>query len=391
MIRRDTGRSTVALSIGATVASGLPVFLVGALFVQISADLDVPDWALGVIVAVFWIAAALGSNSSGLLTAKIGSRRVVILTFLVAAASLLAAALLTPRWEWLILWTILGGISTSLCHPATNHLLRLRVSEGRRALAYGLKQSAVPLASLLAGLAIPFLALTLGWRSAYVLAAVLAVALLGLFLVIGPKRLPKGTKRVSSSVPLTRSQKIFFLSLASATLLGAGAATSGATFGVVSAVERGMDAGTAGFVLSAASLVGAIVRVGAGALADRRPGNPVRWIAAMQLIGFVGGAVMIFSSGVMFAVGLALVMGIGWGWTGLGHFIVARLAGPATPSATALVQTGSYAGCAIAPVLGGIIYANGGSTPVWIMVAAMFLVAGVIALVVSRQTRPAAA
>ena len=43
----------------------------------------------------------------------------------------------------------------------------------RRGAAFGIKQAAAPLATLLAGLAIPVFALTLGWRAAFLAACLL--------------------------------------------------------------------------------------------------------------------------------------------------------------------------------------------------------------------------
>jgi predicted MFS family arabinose efflux permease len=279
-------------------------------------------------------------------------------------------------------------VSTGLCHPATNHLIGLRVSEARRALAFGLKQSAVPIASLLAGLAIPVIALSLGWRWAYGIAAFLALVLLACFLALGPRRSPKGAVRRPTSAPLSRVQRSYFLLIACVTTLGAGAATTAATFGVVSAIERGIHPGTAGLLLGAASAVGAAMRIAVGALSDRRKGDTIRTIGIMQFSGAAGAVLMTIGPSWLFGMGLVLALGVGWGWTGLVHFVVSQTAGPATPSATAIVQTGSYLGCAAAPIIAGIIYATAGTTPIWIVCAAMFVVAGCIGLAVARRPVP---
>ena len=59
---------------------------------------------------------------------------------------------------------------------ASNLTLARYVPAHRLGLSFGIKQSAIPLATLLAGAAVPAVALTVGWRWAYVIGAALALA-----------------------------------------------------------------------------------------------------------------------------------------------------------------------------------------------------------------------
>ena len=69
-----------------------------------------------------------------------------------------------------------GGLSNALAQPAANALVVRSVAARRQGLALGVKQAAIPMATLLAGLAVPSLGLTVGWRWAFVGAAGLSVA-----------------------------------------------------------------------------------------------------------------------------------------------------------------------------------------------------------------------
>ena len=389
MIARDSGRATILLAVGITIAAALPVFLVAALFTEIADDITVPRYGLGVIVASYWVAAALVSVVAGKLTARIGARKVVLLTLAIAVSSLLCSALIVPSWQWLVVWTVVGGVATGTSHPATNHLLALRVSVKNHSLAFGLKQSAVPLATLASGLSIPLIALTLGWRWAFATGAVTALLLIFAFLAFGPRRLPSGTKRVATKVPLSPELSRFFMSLACVTALGAAGATIVASFGVISAVDRGIEAGAAGFLLSAASAVGAFMRIGVGAAAGRDGRDALKIIAVMQLLGGAGIFLMVPNNQWTYALGLILAFGIGWGWPGLVHFSVSRIAGPATPAATGIVQTGTYIGCAAGPLLAGAGYSVWGDQAIWLLSAFMLTIAGCIAFLVSKRPRPA--
>jgi cyanate permease len=86
-----------------------------------------------------------------------------------------------------------------------------------------------------------------------------------------------------------------------------------------------------------------------------------------------------------FIVGMTIALGIGWGWPGLTHFVVSRAAGAATPSATGIVQTGSYIGSGAGPLLFGLFFTFLGDTGLWLVVGAVQIVAAAIAFLLSRR------
>lgn len=389
MIGRDSGRATILFAMGITIAGALPVFLIAALFTEISKDITVPRYALGVCVASSWVVAALISVVAGKLTARYGAPAVVQLTLLLAVIALLGLAIFVPYWQWLAVWAGFGGMATATSHPATNYLMTQRVSLRNHSLAFGLKQSAVPLTTLAAGLSIPLIALTLGWRWAFVAAAGLTVLLILVFSSFGPRSLPMGTKRTFRKVPLSPELKRFFRILSGVTALGAGGATILASYGVISAVDRGIAVGSAGFLLSTASAIGAFMRIGVGAAAGRAGRETLKMIAGMQMLGGIGIFIMVANNRLTYSLGLILAFGIGWGWPGLVHFAVSSIAGPATPAATGIVQTGTYIGCAVGPFLAGAAYAAWGDQSIWLLSASMLTIAGVLAFLLSRRPRPA--
>ncbi len=64
------------------------------------------------------------------------------------------------------------GSANSVAQPAINLFMAEQVPLERQGLAFGIKQSAIPGAILVSGLALPLIALPLGWRSAFALAGV---------------------------------------------------------------------------------------------------------------------------------------------------------------------------------------------------------------------------
>jgi MFS family permease len=394
VIPRDTGRLTVVLAVGTTVAGSMPVFLIGALFVQLQGDVHAPAWVLGLAVAVFWAVAAVVSMASGRIVSALGSRRTTIVGIALAVLSLAGMAVLAPAWPLLVAWAGVAGAGNALGHPASNHLMTLRVSSRKLATAFGIKQGAVPFAAFLAGLAVPAVALTLGWQWGFGLASVLALVLLIAFMRLGPRR-AKGAPPRRPHVALSRPLLRYLLLLATATTLGAAAAGAVSAFAVTAAIHRGLPDAVAGILLSAGSLLGATVRVAAGRFADRTHGRfALPLTAALLACGGIGVLLIVLDTPWTFAVGVILALGPGWGWTGLTHFIVSRVAGPATPSATGIVQTGSYLGSGAGPLLFGIGFAAvaesaSGAGLVWIPVAAAQLVATLVVLQLTRVAPPA--
>src|SRR5699024_5418681 len=72
---------------------------------------------------------------------------------------------------------IFAGVVSSALQPATKLFLVRRAPHKRHGFAFGIKQAAVPFAVFLGGLAVPAIGLTVGWRWAFVTAAVLALVI----------------------------------------------------------------------------------------------------------------------------------------------------------------------------------------------------------------------
>jgi nitrate/nitrite transporter NarK len=183
------------------------------------------------------------------------------------------------------------------------------------------------------------------------------------------------------------------LLLAGATTLGAAGAGAVAAFAVTAGIERGLPDAMAGILLSAGSLLGAVVRALAGRIVDRY-GAQIALPLTASLLGTaaVGAAMLAVDEPWAYVVGIVLALGPGWGWTGLTHFVVSRTAGPATPAATGIVQTGSYLGSGAGPLLFGIAYSvaagSAGGTLIWLAVAAAQLIATAIVIVLVRVVPP---
>ncbi len=192
------------------------------------------------------------------------------------ALAVLAVLLVIGGSLWTIaLGSLVMGLGYGLTNPAASHLL-MRFARGPRLnLIFSIKQTGVPWGGMLAGLMLPPVALTLGWRWAVGLVAVMALALL-LALALCRRawdddRDPTHRLRQSpfAAVLLVwRTRPLRYLSFASMAL----SLTQMCVLAFMTTLlvtEAGFGLVEAGFVVAIMQVAGVLGRVGWGLVADR--------------------------------------------------------------------------------------------------------------------------
>jgi MFS family permease len=370
-------RST-ATALASTVQGILPAFMLGALAVQVQADLGFGDAGLGAATSVFFAVSALGSTPAGQLVQRRGAYAGFAVTAALSAAALLGIAGTAHTWGALVVLLVVAGSANAFAQPAANLLLAADVPLNRQGLFFGIKQSSVPLASMLAGIAVPALALTVGWRWAFAAAALGSAALI----VLAPRTpgsdlgapLPPGSRSRIDAIPLTV--------LAGAGLLGAAAVNCLPVFLVASAVAAGFSPGPAGLLLAGGSLLGILGRVLVGWQADQREGRHLVVVSRLCVAGSAGFALLGLSSlPAAFVAGTVLAFGAGWAWNGLFAYAVVRSYRGAAATATGITQTGLWLGGMLGPLLYGVFATVASYGVAWLAAAACLAAAGGVALV----------
>jgi MFS family permease len=367
--QRVSNRRPILLAVSVATVGVLPVFLTGGLAVQLRGELDFGAAALGLAVAAFFASSSLASAVMGRLVERIGSHRGMRLSALGSAASLLGVALVAGSWAGLIACLVLGGLANAVSHPATNLSLAREVPAGRQGLSFGVKQAAIPAATLLAGLAVPSIAVTLGWRWAFAGGAALALAVA--FLV--PASTSESVVRRIEAAREKHARVAPLVLLALGIGLGSTATAPLGAFLVESSVAAGLRVDTAGLLLALGSAVNIVVRVAFGRLADGMSGGRLLLVAAMLGIGVVGFALLATGEGGLILPGVLLAFGAGWGWPGLFNFAVVKTNPGAPAAATGITQTGASGGAALGPLVFGLVVEVTSYSAAW-------LVSGVIAL-----------
>jgi MFS family permease len=376
---RAPARSTAAATLTATIAI-LPVYLLGSMAVTIRGELGFSEAGLGMAVTAFWAAMTLGGTPGGRLVQRLGATRSIRLGALAAAVTLLGAS--TSRsYPELVLWMLVGGATSGIANPATDLTIAWNVPAHRRGLAFGVKQSAIPGATLLAGLAIPVFLLTVGWRWAFIAFSVLLVPIL-LAMPTVPIS-PPATASAAEGTARPRLTPIVILSGASG--MGMVAMTAGAAFYVESTVASGVPLELAGTLLAIGSAVGVAGRLGvAWRFADtRRPFAAVAWITGL---GAVGTALIgLGSTGPLLLLATVLALGVGWSWNGLFVHAVVKVHAGAPATAMGVVVSGTAAGGIVGPLLFGVLTERIGYPAGWAMTTVAYALASVLMLVAAPR------
>lgn len=350
------------LAAGVTVSGSLPVFLTGGLAVQVRDDLGFSAALLGVVIAVYFGVSAASSAYMGHSAQRIGLDRSVRAAATGSAVAMLMAAV-APGYAMLVAAMAVAGLANALAQPAANGILIRDVPEGWRGLSFGIKQSAIPIATLLGGLAVPLVALTVGWRWAYVLAALVALGVAAK--ARGGSGAPGGVHRGQVAAGGRALEYAPLLVLGASAALAAAAATNLGSFVTASAVDLGTSEATAGLVLALGSGLGIAMRLLSGWYADRRLGDPLTVVVLLLAGGTGGYALMAGGSIALFVPGVALAFGLGWSWPAMFHFAVSRRYGAAAAAATGVTQSGVYVGGVVGPITFGLIVENASYEAAW--------------------------
>lgn len=373
-------RGVTAISLAITVVCTLPIMLAGALAVQMRAELQFSVAALGVVVAMYRGTGALVSAGVGWFADRVGPVVSMRIAAGIASAVCVGIATLATSWGMFAFLLGFGSLAYTLGQTGANLLLSRGVPRHRQGVAFGVKQAALPLGSMLAGLAVPAIALTVGWRWAWIGAAVLAVLAACLVPSAQDRRTqadPAATNRTQHATPL--------VVLAVALFFGVAAATTLTAFTVDAAVTAGISPGAAGLLLAVGSLASIGTRLAAGWMADRRGRGHLAVVARLVLAGAVGYALLGIPNLVGMALGTVLAFGLGWGFNGLFWLAIVQLNERTPGKAVGIVNVGGLLGGLAGPLTFGWIVDGWGYGIAWPSAAVWAATGGLMMLVARRM------
>lgn len=386
--RRRSGTGMVLVASGLVLVA-LPIFMVGGLAVQIRQDLGFTEAALGAAVTIGFLAGALAAPFGGRFADYLGPRRAVQIGATMAAIALLGLGLAVDGWATLVIFLCIAGLGVAITDPALAILVDRTIPTERQGLAFGVKEASIPAATLIAGVAVPAIALTAGWRWAFALGAVPLIVVTSLLpRVAGRTIRPVRPRPTASKISRTIERsphRVAVIYAATGGFLGITAASGVGVFLTESAVAMGMNPGAAGLLLAGGSVAGIVTRIGAGVAADRAGGIQFRLIAMMLMVGAATTALGGTGTTALLVVGTVGAFTGGWAWTGI-FFLSLIKTNPTAPGAAAGVGTFSLGlGNAAGPFLFGLAAQTFSFGLAWVGAAALAGIGSLLMWVAHRK------
>lgn len=375
--------AVIVLQIGVS----LPMFLVSTLAPYLKEDIGLDERTLGFTVALFHGVSAVTAVWLGRLADAQSWQRGTVLA---------GVGLLVPL---LVLWGAVDSVpilmlavgclalAQSLSIGTGNLALFEAVPHSRQGLVFGIKQAAVPIAMMLAGLTAPGIATRLGWHHAFLLPAafVLVAVLLAVLRSIGRRQSAQVVTAPTDAFRLPATRKRQLRRLAAAVAVGSFTSSSLGVFFVLFAVSRGLTPASAGLVLAVSSVTLIVSRIGLGWLADRRDYDCFALAGCMLVGGSIGYAVLLLGQGWVLAAGAVLAYGVGWAWHGLVHLGAVRFAPEAPGYASGVIRTGMSAGAGFGPFVAGLVVGAFGFQTLWVLLGVFAVAAGTVMVLMVRQ------
>ncbi len=335
----------------------------------------------GWIFATFAISGTAMSPIMGSVTDG-STRRALFTVFAFAAAGTLMAGL-SPGFTMLIIASGVAGIALATGNPSTNRVVAERVPVRIRGLATGLKQSGPQLTLLVAGLALPAIALAANWRWALVsgIAVPIVGTLVALRLVERDRVLVPRSERRS----LAPSERHTVTWLAATSFFMATALASIQAFLPLYALEDlGLSASAAGLMAALLGLGALLGRIVLTSIEHRFKSRvtlliwtPIGAAVTTMVITAATSSVPWLLAVGSFTAGLAALA-----WHALAWLFVINTSHPRSIGrASSVMQVGTFLGWGVGPVLTGyLVDATGSYTFNWFVVAGLFLLVSVMAI-----------
>lgn len=379
------------------------ITLLAPLFLFIRADYGVSYTELGLAFTAFNVISTALQTPAGFLVDRVSARLLLIAGLLVGAAAFTIAALVDSFWLFVAMFA-LAGLGNTVYHPADYALLSRHVPAERAGRAFSLHTFAGMLGNAAAPPSLLFLQTLVGWRGAFLGAAVLGlVAALVAALQSDMPELEgtsaKGRRgreaagnaaggwRLLLSAPILLNLAFFImLATTSGALYNFLVPALGALHGTPPTVG---NAALTGLLL--ASPMGVLV---GGWLAERTPHHGLVATCGLIVTATVASLVATFDFATVLLISLLSIAGLFSGLTMPSRDMIVRAATPpgAYGRVFGFVSTGFNIGGIVSPVIFGQLLDRGHPQAIFFCVTAAALISiATVAINTSRKTESVAA
>ncbi|NIL78063.1 MFS transporter [Rhodococcus sp. B10] len=364
------------LGLGMLAQTAGAVFINGAAFLipALHDDLGLSFATAGILVAMPTVGIMLTLIAWGVLVDRVGERLVLAIGLgLTALASV--AAYFTTSLPILGLCLLVGGMAAASANSASGRVVVGWFPPKQRGLAMGIRQMSVPLGVAVAAMTIPSIARDHGVGSALLVPAVIcglgAILCLG---VVDPPRPDRAAAERQGLLvnPYRTSSQLWRIHSTSILLVVPQYVVW--TYALVWLMsDRGWSAASAGVLVTATQILGALGRMGVGALSDRVGSRmrPLRWVAVSTTVTMLVLAITNWMDSPVSIVVMVVASVVTVAPNGLAFTAVAEFAGPYwSGRALGMQNTGQYIAASLVPPAFGALAAV--SFPVAFLVSSIF-------------------
>ena len=366
---------------------------IGVLAPFLIAEYALSKAALGALFTAMFLGSTCFTAFSGVLTDRIGERRMVLFSGLVMALALLAATAYA-NYPWLVAWMAVFGAGYAASTPAGGRAI-LAWFDRDRGFAMGIRQTGVPVGGLIGALVLPFVALHIGgYRAAFVAAA--ALVAVPTLVVYATYREPDALRSSSSSIAdilrgmrsLARDPRLIAVTITCMVLVNVQLAMNG--FLTVTAIQTvGVTPALAAAAFAAAFAAATVARLFWGWFSDRFMRDRVLLLALLCVLASLAtfGIATLRPPLAALLLPTAIVFGFsGAGWNGVMAAALAEIGGPARAgSALGLTLTAVFGASAVGPLIFGAIADRQSLDVAWLTTGFVTL-AGVLPMFWLRAT-----
>jgi predicted MFS family arabinose efflux permease len=340
------------------------VLTIATLAPAVAQQLGVSSRLIGYQVGLVYFGSMLMSLFAGSVVSHAGPCRTGQIAMMVAAAGCaLASAGNIPS---IICGSLVIGLGYGLTNPAASELLMRHSPPHRRNLIFSIKQTGVPFGGISAALLAPSAALMIGWERVLWLVAAICL-LVAMVAQHGRDQLDRPGERIRQAsrfsfdaiVMLLRSPTLRALAFAS--FCFSAVQLCAVAFLVSLLVEDlGFDLVSAGMILAAMQVAGAVGRILWGIVADAVGDGLIVLLGLALMMAVAAAAILAFGarSPTPFLIANFLLLGIsGIGWNGVFMSEVARSSRPdSVGTTTGAAMFFTFTGVVVGPTLFSIVH-----------------------------------
>jgi MFS transporter, FSR family, fosmidomycin resistance protein len=168
------------------------IMLLAPLFIFVRADYDVSYTELGLALTAFNVTSTVLQPPMGFMVDRMSARLLLIGGLVTGAGALAVAGLIDSFWVFVAMFGVVG-LANTVYHPADYALLSQHIAPERAARVFSFHTFAGMLGNAATPPALLFLHSLVGWRGAFLAAAVLGLLAAAVLVWVGEPGAPAGT------------------------------------------------------------------------------------------------------------------------------------------------------------------------------------------------------